>query len=516
MNVMLFCIIQFKSLLGVLDFNAGGTILRSLMWRFEVFRYLVAILLVLASPALAEKRIALIIGNGAYENVSSLANPRSDAELMALSLEAVGFEVTLLTDSNQFFMKSKIANFGRQLREAGPDTVGLFYYAGHGVQSRGANYLIPTDAKIQHEADLDLVGVEADWVLRQMESARNVTNIVILDACRNNPFVGAGSSASGLAEMDAPTGSFLSYATAPGDVAVDGAGANSPFTSALAEALKQPGVPVEQVFKQVRVDVLEITGGRQTPWDSSSLVAEFQFVEQAKADPMETLLWSSVKSTNDPEQLALFLEVYPEGAHSDEARGLLLTAEASAKAEPAPQVVTPTEAPPSPFQAGEAETAMFELAMSTRSRKDLEAYLAAFPQGIFAALVEAEIASLPPEEPDVKTAAIAPTVPTSTSGVATPVASFTSPVIDGDAAIIGRSLAELVAGSPLFAPIEGLPDEVWKGKQCSNCHQWTKQALCDQGVFYESNGTEFVARKDHPYGGTFKANVRLWAETGCK
>ncbi len=498
-----------------------------------MLRFLVALLVLVSGPAWAQKRIALLIGNGGYEHVSGLANPRSDAELMAITLERIGFQVTLLTDANQFLMKTKIADFGRQLRESGPDTVGLFYYAGHGVQSHGANFLIPTDAKIQHEADLDLVGVEADWVLRQMESARNVTNIVILDACRNNPFVGAARLDDGLAEMDAPTGSFLSYATAPGSVAVDGVGSNSPFTKALADAIQVPGLAIEQVFKQVRIDVLQSTGGQQTPWDASSLVADFAFIEEERADPMETLLWSSVRNTNDPEQLALFLEVYPDGAHSEEARGLLLAVESGQVTTPAPPALQPTQksvatetqtpavtSGASPFQASPEETALFETAMTSLARSDLEAYLAAYPQGVFAALVQAELNNLPPEEPDTDLAMVAPTDPPAaqagTVTVTTPVASFTAPVTEGAPEIVGKSLAELVAGSPLFPPIEGIPEELWKGQQCSNCHQWTKQALCDQGNFYVTNGSEFVSRKEHPYGGTFKTNVRLWAEAGCQ
>jgi Caspase domain len=482
-----------------------------------VLRCLVALFILLSAPALAEKRIALVIGNGAYENVPGLANPRSDAELMATSLQNVGFQVTLITDANQFFMKTQIANFGRELRDGGPDTVGLFYYAGHGVQSRGANFLIPTDAKIQDPADLDLVGVEADWVLRQMESARNITNIVILDACRNNPFRGAGSLSNGLAEMDAPTGSFLSYATAPGSVAVDGAGSNSPFTSALANAIQTPGMPIEQVFKQVRVKVLEATGGRQTPWDASSLVSDFRFIDESKVDPMETLLWSSVKNTNDPEQLALFLEVYPDGAHAEEARGLLMAAgNEEETTQVQPPVVEPEKPAPTPFQAGPEETAMFDTAMKTLAREDLEAYLAAYPQGVFAALVEAEIANLPPADSGNEVAAVDPEqVTNSISDVSTPVANFTSPVVQGSPDIIGKSLEELVAGSPLFPPFEGIPEELWKGQQCTNCHHWTKEALCEQGTFYVTNGSKFVARKEHPYGGTFKANVKLWAENGC-
>ena len=221
---------------GSVDLRAAGRPGIRLGW-------LIAALAVLLSavPALAEPRIALVIGNGRYQTVPELKNPVSDAELISGVLRSVGFEVTLLTDSDQAGMKRAIADFGRALRAAGPDTTGLFYYAGHGVQAQGLNYLLPVDSAVQDAADLDLVGVQADWVLRQLFSARNRTNIIILDACRNNPFASFGTDAApGLAEMIAPTGTFIAYSSAPGSVAVDGAGSNSPFSLALAEVDGHP------------------------------------------------------------------------------------------------------------------------------------------------------------------------------------------------------------------------------------------------------------------------------------
>ena len=276
------------------------------------------------SVALAEERIALVVGNGEYESVARLQNPVADGQLMAKSLESVGFKVTLLLDSNQDSMKRAIADFGRELRSAGPDTTGLFYYAGHGVQSRGVNFLLPVDTVIHDEADLDLAGVEADWVLRQLFSARNRTNIIILDACRDNPFKSFGEQ--GLAEMSAPTGTFIAYASAPGSVALDGTGSNSPFTEALSEGILVKGQPIEQVFKQVRISVLKATEGRQTPWDSSSLTGEFFFEPAEPVDPRELAaqqLWNSVKEAADPVQIIYFLRTYPDSSVSDEARKLL-------------------------------------------------------------------------------------------------------------------------------------------------------------------------------------------------
>ena len=245
--------------------------MHSLSQRFCLLGAVILTLLLNAAPAAAERRIALIVGNSAYQTVGSLPNAGNDARLIAATLEGLGFEVTLMQDAHQLELQGAIATFGRRLRDAGSDATGLFYYAGHGIQSFGTNYLLPVDIELQDAADLPLVAVEAETVLRQMFSARNRTNIVILDACRNNPFEQiANFLDDGLAEMKAPVGTFLSYATSPGAVAYDGAGSNSPFSAALAAAMPTPGMPIEQVFKKVRVSVLEVTAGRQTPWDTSS------------------------------------------------------------------------------------------------------------------------------------------------------------------------------------------------------------------------------------------------------
>ncbi len=329
--------------------------------------------LLLSGQSIAETRIALIIGNGNYQSIGQLQNPPADARLMAETLETVGFDVMLLQDAGQDAMKRGIAEFGRSLRRAGPSAVGLFYFAGHGVQSDGRNYLIPTGADIRDEADLDVFSIEADWVLTQMASNVGGTSIVILDACRNNPFETSFRSAGrGLARMGAPNGSFVAYATAPGDVAYDGQGRNSPYTEALSRAILDPGKPIEQVFKSVRIDVLSDTGGAQTPWDSSSLTRDFLFTPAAPALPVvtapsgpsddERALWERVRSSGDSEQIGLYLSLYPDGAYSGEAGRLLSeleSAAASAREEAAAREKLESEskiaavAPTTPVQSGE-------------------------------------------------------------------------------------------------------------------------------------------------------------------
>ncbi|MBV8910269.1 MAG: caspase family protein, partial [Gammaproteobacteria bacterium] len=246
---------------------------------------LAALLLLLPLLAAAEPRVALVIGNSAYAS-GPLRNPANDAGLMGETLKRVGFEVIERRDADQITMKRAIQDFGSRLEAAGPKAVGLFYYAGHGVQLEGRNYLIPTTAKIEREGDVEIEAVSADWVIAQMRFARNALNIVILDACRNNPFVRSLRSADrGLAMMYAPTGILIAYSAAPGSVAEDGEGRNSPYTTALSRAMLEVHEPLLEVFAEVREDVLAATGQRQVPGEYDEVVGgrHFYFTAPEKA-----------------------------------------------------------------------------------------------------------------------------------------------------------------------------------------------------------------------------------------
>src|SRR3954471_17519774 len=254
---------------------------------------LVAALLVVATlPAAAEKRVALVIGNSAYQNVTRLDNPRSDAALMAETLAGLGF--TLIggraqLDLDKSSMDTAVQNFGRQVQGA---DVALFYYAGHGVQVSGANYLVPVSANPTREADVDFQMVDVNLVLRQMQGSGTRLNMVILDACRNNPFGARGLRASdgGLAQMRAPEGTLISYATQPGNVALDGSDGNSPYTRALASTIKQSGLDIFQTFNEVGLAVKRQTGGSQQPWVSCSPIdGNFYFVAPAPAASSQQL-----------------------------------------------------------------------------------------------------------------------------------------------------------------------------------------------------------------------------------
>ena len=239
-----------------------------------IFTVLVLAFFLNLSMTNATDRVALVIGNGSYKS-APLKNPVNDARDMATVLKKSGFIVTLKMNATKKEMENSVREFGRTLRKGG---VGLFYYAGHGMQLKGRNYLIPINALIESESDVEYESLDAGRVLGKMEDAGNDMNIVIFDACRNNPFARSfRSSTPGLARMDAPTGSLIAYATAPGNLAADGDGRNGVYTKHLIRNMKKSGLTIEQVFKNVRVAVLSETGNKQTPWEASSLTGNFYF-----------------------------------------------------------------------------------------------------------------------------------------------------------------------------------------------------------------------------------------------
>jgi hypothetical protein len=231
--------------------------------------------------AAPEKRSALIIGNSYYET-GPLKNPANDATDIASALKRLGFSVTLRKNVNLQTMEETIREFGDRLKRGG---VGLFYYAGHGIQIAGKNYLIPIDAEIKKETDVKYQAVDVEMLLDEMGSAGNNMNIVILDACRDNPLARSFRTAGrGLAiTPSAPKGTLITYSTGPGKVAADGRGRNSPYTAALIKYIAKPDIPIEDVFKMVRKELGVITKGQQVPWELSSLEGYFSFNPQ-KAD----------------------------------------------------------------------------------------------------------------------------------------------------------------------------------------------------------------------------------------
>jgi uncharacterized caspase-like protein len=222
-------------------------------------------------------RVALVIGNSKYKT-APLKNPVNDAEAIAAELKNLNFDVIKLTDATYKEMKKGISDFGTNLSKD-KNTIGLFYYAGHGIQLKGKNYIVPIDENIEKEADVEVYAIELDDVTANLEYAGNTMNIIILDACRNNPFARSfrSTTSGGLAATNAPVGTFVAYSTAPGSTAADGSGSNGLYTQELLKALKIPNLKIEDVFKKVRTSVKEISGGDQIPWENSALEGDFIF-----------------------------------------------------------------------------------------------------------------------------------------------------------------------------------------------------------------------------------------------
>ena len=289
-----------------------------------------------AAAATPESRVALVIGNAAYAQ-EPLRNPVNDARAMAKSLRALGFTVLLHENATKKQMEQAMLDYGRRIAGGG---VSLFFYAGHGMQVRGRNYLVPVDARIDDEAMTRVAAVDLDLLLEQTAEAKNRVNVVILDACRNNPFERKmRGSSSGLAAVDAARGTMVAYATSPGSVANDGSGEHGLYTEELLRALQQPGLKIEEVFKRVRVAVAERSKGAQTPWESSSLTGDLvvnvtinvQAAPGAGGTPVPTvadrdaLFWASVRESREAADYDAYLRQFPNGTFAELARQRLAT-----------------------------------------------------------------------------------------------------------------------------------------------------------------------------------------------
>lgn len=308
--------------------------------------------------ARAEARVALVLGNAAYRE-QPLRNPVNDARLMAETLRRFGFDVILREDATRDQIGAAVRDFTRKLE---PGAVSLVYYAGHGIQSRGRNYLIPVDAKLDQESDLRFQAVDIGALLEEVELAQPRVSLVVLDACRNNPFEKKmRGAARGLTAVDAARGGLIAYATAPGSVAADGEGANGPYTEELVKAMSVPGLKVEEVFKRVTVEVEKRTGGQQTPWTSSSLRGDLVInltvnvtVPPPAAAPAasgsggetEMLFWRSAQQSNRVEEYRAYLQQFPNGVFANLARLRVADLEKGASVAAAPPPPPPSALPP--------------------------------------------------------------------------------------------------------------------------------------------------------------------------
>ena len=369
---------------------------------YRTIAVLVGLLMILAAPAWTAERVALVIGNADYnEAAAKLRNPVNDATAVATLLRRLGFEVIEGTDLDEDNFYDKIEAFDGAAHKA---KMALFFYAGHGLQVDGRNYLAPVDLMLETRQDLRRHAIELAAVLEVM---RSETNLVVLDACRNNPLAGelarslglnrAVAASRGLARVESASGTLIAYATEPGSVAADGTGEHSPYTEALLEHLETPGLSVNDLFTEVTNSVLATTGGKQRPWTHTSLSQVVRLVPLPQIEPVETvdqeaadgplterltteemaaqrlaaeqelLFWESVKDSDDAADLQAYLDKYPGGAYETLARNRLKRLSESGVSVQA--TVPVQEEPPassSPAPSPEAVEAGLELSRSDR------------------------------------------------------------------------------------------------------------------------------------------------------
>jgi uncharacterized caspase-like protein len=291
--------------------------------------------------AAQEKRVALVVGNSGYQHTAVLKNPRADAEDMSAALKRLNFEVVEGIDLDKRAMERIIRQFGLKLQAA---DIALFFYAGHGLQVSGQNHLLPVDARLSTEGDIDFESIPLHLVLRQMEREAK-TSLLLLDACRDNPLARnlartmgtrSGQISQGLAEVKTGVGTLIGFSTQPGNVALDGVGRNSPYASALLKHVETPGRDISSTLITVRNEVVKATNGQQVPWEHTSLMGQVVFSAAAPSPQtgaanfdkeMEIAFWNAVKDSKAPEQLQAYIDRFPKGTFAGLARVLIDQAE---------------------------------------------------------------------------------------------------------------------------------------------------------------------------------------------
>ena len=323
-----------------------------------------ALLVALLLPPLlgvqaAEHRVALVVGVGAYKNIPALPNPPNDARDLGAALNRLGFETETLVDPDRLAFEAAVRRLGERAKNA---DAALFFFAGHALEAAGRNWLVPAPADIHTDRDLRFETLDLEGVLEQLDGTARLS-ILILDACRDNPFrrlLQAGSrgiGASGLGQVQAAAGTLVAFATAPGTVAADGNGRNSPFSGALLRHIETPGLELRQLMAVVRKDVREATHNAQVPWENSALEGEFFFrpapapaaAPAAAAPPaVELAFWESIRDSRDPDDFRAYLARFPTGAFADLARNSLTLAAAKTKTSSSAAIVPVPAVPGDP------------------------------------------------------------------------------------------------------------------------------------------------------------------------
>jgi hypothetical protein len=390
-----------------------------------------------AAQADVEKRVALVIGNGDYKTAPRLENPPIDAKAVAASLKRLGFQVIEGYDLTMAQMRASVAEFSAALPEA---KAAIVYYAGHGVSVDDEDYIIPTDIVLKSPTDLDLGAISVSLILKQMKREDRV-NVIILDACRENPFAADLAYASsrsvigarGLTRIDGDLarGTLIAFASDPKSIALDGfPGEHSPFSKALIDHLEDPGVPIDTVMNRVRSEVWETTKNKQLPWVNTSIIGEFILNPQAppavvaslgappasatpeepaaKPDKLaqENLMWESAQRSNLGADYQSYLNAYPDGIYAPMAKNRIASLASAPEPANGSARETPTSAPDKLAQ----ENLMWESAQRSNLGPDYKAYLNAYPDGIYAPMARNRIASLT-NAPEPTAGRVVPLVP---------------------------------------------------------------------------------------------------------
>ena len=478
-------------------------------------------------PLSAQDRFALVIGNAAYQSLPPLPQAQQDASSVAEGLTELGFDVDLVLNANLRFQRFSVQQYAEKLSQAAPGSVGVVYYQGHGVALDGINYLLPPTVAADNAGAVARTSIDLATLVTA--PGADVQSTVIMDCCVANPFAAtSGISGQGFAEVTAPDGVLLAYAAPLGEVATgDGS-----FAADLLAQLALPDLSV--------VDAVVATAPQYISNGLPELVEDVAEPEPAA----DELAWNEVKESGDSAALAAFVENFPESGYAATAQDLITALDAATEEEQVAEATEgeTTETPPVEDAADVAATE--EAEATEEAVEDAVAVEEASSGAGDAAEVaegaapdaepeteEAEAASDGPvagDDTEVAEAVVAEdTAPESpaveeqdmaeiAARIAETEVSFSVPLAAGAAGVADFTIEDLIAGTAMYPPIEGLPDELWKEQTCAGCHEWNPTNLCEQATFYLSDAGAENLSKQHPYGGSFKLNLAQWARGGCQ